>query len=110
MGNYYCLMAGLPDIELTDTKPGFSIAELREQCDETLSASDAKLLADYFYLRQDCKNLVKLLKDPNAEIDEWGNYSMEQYQDLDVGCVGSLGTVVQVGNNLLKKNCGDVSL
>lgn len=82
MGNYYYIVAGLPDIELADTQPGFSFRELRELCDEGLSASDHKLLADYFYLRQDCQNLVKLLKDPEAEVNGWGNYTLEQYTDL----------------------------
>lgn len=82
MGNYYCMMAGLPDIELADTQPGLSFEELREQCDEALSPGDAKLMADYFYLRQDCNNLVRLLKDPEAKIDFWGNYSEEQLCDL----------------------------
>jgi len=75
-------MAGLPDIELTDSKPGFTIPELREQCDQELSDRDNKLLADYFYQKWDCTNLVKLLKDPEAEVDLWGNYTMEQYRDL----------------------------
>lgn len=76
------MIAGLPEIELSDTKPGFDIKELREQCDESLSARDAKLMQNYFYLRLDCINLVKLLKDPNADVNLWGNYSMEQYTDL----------------------------
>lgn len=82
MGNYYYIVAGLPDIELTDSQPGFSFQELREQCDEGLSDSDHKLLADYFYLEQDCLNLVKLMKNPQAEVNLWGNYTMEQYEDL----------------------------
>ena len=82
MGNYYCLMAGVPDIELTDNKPSCSIPEFREQCAEELSDRDQKLLADYFYLRQDCRNLVKLLENPEQEVELWGNYSMEQYRDL----------------------------
>lgn len=81
MGNYYCLVAGLPDIDLADTQPGFSFEELREWCDAELSAHDRKLIS-YFYLRLDCKNLVKLLKDPEAKVDLYGNYTLEQYQDL----------------------------
>ena len=81
MGNYYCLVAGLPDIDLADTQPGFSFEELREWCDAELSAQDRKLIF-YFYLRLDCKNLVKLLKDPEAKVDLHGNYTLEQYQDL----------------------------
>ena len=74
-------MAGLPDIDLADTQPGFSFEELREWCDAELSAHDRKLIS-YFYLRLDCKNLVKLLKDPEAKVDLYGNYTLEQYQDL----------------------------
>ena len=74
MGNYYCMMAGLPDIDLADTQPGITFEELREQCEEQLSPGDAKLVGSYLYLRQDCKNLVRLLKDPDAEIDFFGNF------------------------------------
>lgn len=82
MGNYYYLIASLPDIELSDTQPGYGLQEMREQCDEQLSPLDQKLMQQYFYLRQDCKNLVKLLKNPDAEVELTGNYSMEQYKDL----------------------------
>lgn len=82
MANYYYMMAGLPDIELADTQPGISFQELREQCEEQLSSGDAKLVGSYLYLRQDCVNLVRLLKNPDAEIDLFGNYSLEQLRDL----------------------------
>ncbi len=82
MANYYCMMAGLPDIELADTQPGITFEELREQCEEQLSASDAKLVGNYLYLRLDCTNLVRLLKNPDAQIDILGNYSLEQLRDL----------------------------
>jgi hypothetical protein len=76
------MMAGLPDIELADTQPGISFQELREQCEEQLSSGDAKLVGSYLYLRQDCVNLVRLLKNPDAEIEWFGNYSLEQLRDL----------------------------
>ena len=81
MANYYCMIAGLPDIDLKDTKPGLSIEEMREQCEEVLTPGDRKLLF-YFFLHIDCVNLVKLLKNPEAEIDQWGNFSLEQLRDL----------------------------
>lgn len=80
MGNYYCMMAGLPDITL-ESKLDVSIPDLREEMDMALSESDKKLMY-YFFLETDCKNLVKLLKDPKAEIDPNSNLSMEQYKDL----------------------------
>jgi len=81
MANYYCMIAGLPDIDLQDTKPGLTIEDMREQCDEVLTKPDRKLLF-YFFLRFDCINLVRLLKDPEASIDQWGNFSLEQLRDL----------------------------
>ena len=81
MGNYYCLMAGLPDITLENTKFDVSIPDLREELEAVLSERDKKVLS-YFFLKNDCINLVKLLKNPNAEIDNHGNLTMEQYVDL----------------------------
>ncbi len=81
MANYYCLMAGLPELELSDTQPGYNIAELREQCDQALTPADKKLMF-FFYLQWDCANLVKLLKNPEAKIDLQGNFSKDQYTDL----------------------------
>lgn len=81
MANYYCLMAGLPDLKLDDTKFEVSIPDLREELDNILSSLDKKILF-YFFLKNDCSNLVKLLKDPTAEVDDHGNFTMEQYTDL----------------------------
>ena len=74
-------MAGLPDLKLDDTKFEVSIPDLREELDGILSSLDKKILF-YFFLKNDCSNLVKLLKDPTAEVDDHGNYSLEQYTDL----------------------------
>lgn len=81
MGHYYCLMAGLPDLSLDDSKAAPSILELKESMGGQLSKSDKELLY-VFFLQYDCRNLVKLLKDPEAETDPRGNYTMEQYVDL----------------------------
>ena len=81
MANYYCMIAGLPDIDLQDAKPGMSIEDMREQCDEVLTPSDRKLLF-YFFLHFDCINLVKLLKDPEAHIGQMGNFTIDQFRDL----------------------------
>ena len=75
------MIAGLPDIDLKDTKQGMSIEALREQCEEQLTAHDRRLLF-YFFLHFDCVNLVKLLKNQEASIDQWGNFSIDQLHDL----------------------------
>ena len=82
MANYYCLMAGLPDINLSDTKPGYDMDEFTEQLQESLTSGDARLMADYFFMQRDCRNLVALLKNPDAEVKQDGNYTQEQYLDL----------------------------
>ena len=81
MGNYYCLMAGLPDISLNDRKNAPTIAELREEIENVLSDSDKRLLS-YFFLKYDCQNIVRLLNNPNASLLPNGNYTLEQYRDL----------------------------
>lgn len=81
MANYYCLMAGAPDLRLADDTQRVSLAEMTQECNDALTPEDQKLMF-YFYLYWDCKNLVKLLENPDAEIVEQGNYCMEQYVDL----------------------------
>ena len=81
MSSYYCLMAGLPDIALDDSRGAQSVADFKAELEEVLTEADKKLMF-YFYLRYDCLNLVKLLKDPGAEISLLGNYSREQYEDM----------------------------
>jgi len=42
--NYYCLIAGLPDIQAEDMKSAISMLELKNELLEQLSPSDARLL------------------------------------------------------------------
>lgn len=74
------MMAGLPEIEL-ESRSTVSMTDLREEMDMSLSDADKKLIF-YFFLENDCSNLVTLLKNPDAEIELNGNLSMEQYVDL----------------------------
>ncbi|MBQ5694414.1 MAG: DUF2764 family protein [Bacteroidaceae bacterium] len=82
MANYYCLIAGLPEIDFSDSHPGYSMDELVEQLHESLTPWDARLMANFFFLQRDCKNLVGYLKDPEAELMYQGAYTREQYHDL----------------------------
>ena len=74
-------MAGAPDIALDDARGALSVADFKEQLAIQLTEADKKLIS-YLYLQYDCQNLVKLLKNPEAEITPLGNYSREQYMDL----------------------------
>ena len=82
MANYYCLMAGVPDISLQDLQDSqISLQQFREQTEEVITEKDSRLLY-YFYLKKDCLNLVRMLKNPDAEINSFGNLSREQLEDL----------------------------
>ncbi len=81
MANYYCLMAGLPELKLSDTKPGYSITELREQLQREIGQHDEQLLF-FLFLRRDCQNLVQMLKDADSVPEEKGNYTAEQLLEL----------------------------
>ena len=82
MANYYCLIAGLPDIELADTQPGMPMEDFIEQMNDTLDYWDAKMMANYFFLLRDCQNLITFLKDPEAELKYEGAMNKEQFTDL----------------------------
>jgi len=73
-------MAGLPDITLDSPMP-VTISEVREQLDMDMTDGDRRLIG-YFFLENDCRNLVRLLKNPAAQVAFDGNYTTEQYWDL----------------------------
>ena len=84
MSKYYYLVAGLPDIALEDNKLTYSVADFKIEIYPFLASADQKLL-DLFYLQFDNANVLKLLKDKEAFIDNRGNYSAEiliEYIDL----------------------------
>lgn len=81
MANYYSLITGLPDLILDESKPSYSVSDFKEICNEQLSETD-KRIAYYFFLRYDCLNIVKLLKNPDAIIDANGNLTLEQCKEL----------------------------
>ncbi len=74
-------MAGLPDIRLSDTKPGYSTKVLREQLQAEIGRRDERLLR-FLFLQRDCRNLVTLLGDSEAEVSGGGNYTREQLLEL----------------------------
>ena len=78
--NYYCLIAGLPDIGIEDNKLTFSIADFKEEVRLFLSKSDKRLI-DLFYMKFDNQNILKYLKDKDVQFDERGNLSKSEMED-----------------------------
>lgn len=92
MANYYCLMAGLPTVKLTDAQPHHTLLQLKEELADQLTPQDAQLLERYF-LRFDCDNLVTLLANADAELDDRGNYDREAMTQLIEEARGTDGPV-----------------
>ena len=44
MNNYYCLVAGLPDISIDDGKLSYSVADFKESIYPQLSEKDQKVI------------------------------------------------------------------
>ena len=82
MTNYYCLVTGLPELSLEDGKLSYTVANFKTEIYPELSKSDKKLV-DLFYLKYDNQNLLALLKDKGAVVDEsLGNYSADELLDV----------------------------
>jgi hypothetical protein len=81
--NYYCLVAGLPDLIPDDKKLPYSSVDLRDYLKEELHPADFRLVR-LFYLPFDHDNLLNLLYEPEFDWDDRGNYArevMEQFVD-----------------------------
>lgn len=79
--NYYCLIAGLPDIQPEDNKAVASILELKKELMEQLSHDDAELLK-LLFARFDNENWLKFLKNKDAELNSSGNLTSDDFGQL----------------------------
>lgn len=77
MSKYFYLIAGLPDIALEDSKIAYTIENFKEEIYPYLSAKDKKLI-DLFFLGYDNINVLNLLKDETASLNERGNFTSEK--------------------------------
>lgn len=85
MGSYYYLMTDVPVLNMGESCKEISYADFRLMCKQELSKSDMRLLY-CVYLKHDCMNLLKLLKNPEAEIQVLGNYTVEELLKLIEEC------------------------
>ncbi|RHJ87787.1 DUF2764 domain-containing protein [Parabacteroides sp. AM08-6] len=80
MSKYYCLIAGLPNIALDDSKLTYSITEFRQELDGILTSADKKLI-DLFFLKFDNKNLIAYVKNPDCDLDVRGGITYDEFTD-----------------------------
>jgi len=79
--NYYCLIAGLPDIQAEDTKNSIPLAELKNELQEQLSATDNKLL-ELIFAKYDNRNFLSFLDNKDAVLNTNGNLIASDWEQL----------------------------
>jgi hypothetical protein len=72
MGNYYSLVAGLPDLLPDDPKLRFSLSDFKTELEENLSEKDLQVIG-CFFMKYDNENLIRLYHNPDATIVNPGN-------------------------------------
>lgn len=79
--NYYCLVAGLPDLHKEDSKGFLSLEELREEISGQLTPSDADLL-NLLYAKYDNANFLRFLKNRDSVLDPLGVLKTDDWEQL----------------------------
>lgn len=79
--NYYCLIAGLPDLQIESDKTYLSLAALKIELLEQLSDADAQLLKLVF-AKFDNDNWLKYLQNKEAQLNQLGNLQASDLEQL----------------------------
>ena len=78
--NYYCLVAGLPDISLEDGKLSFTLQEFIEELKEFLHPADINLI-EMMFLKHDNFNLLNILEKNEVPFQKGGKFSKEELEE-----------------------------
>lgn len=82
MSNYYCLVAGLPDVAFDGSKSAYTVECFKEDIYPELSAADASCV-DLFFLERDNANILKILRHgDDARIGQYGCYSRQELEEI----------------------------
>jgi hypothetical protein len=82
MSNYYCQVAGLPDVAFDGSKAAYTVERFRDELYPALSARDAKCV-DLLFLSIDNANILNVLKSgEEAKIQQVGCYSKEELMEI----------------------------
>jgi len=79
--NYYCLVAGLPDLIMEDRKLAFSSVAFRELLQQDVHPQDYKLVS-LFFLPFDHTNILNSLYEEDPAYDDRGNFSTDEIEEL----------------------------
>ncbi len=78
--NYYCLVAGLPDIVIDQGKLSFTIPEFKNELFEVMHPDDYRLI-ELLFLSFDNDNLLNMLLKKDDEFNHWGKYSKDEIEE-----------------------------
>ena len=79
--NYYCYIAGLPDIQIDNQKSIPAQEEILDELKQILSKGDMALL-DLLRLKYDNDNLLKFLANRDAELNPLGKLTSQDWAEL----------------------------
>ena len=79
--NYYCYIAGLPDIQIDNQKSIPAQEEILDELKQILSKGDMTLL-NLLRLKYDNDNLLKFLANRDAELNPLGNLTSQDWAEL----------------------------
>ena len=79
--NYYCYIAGLPDIQIDNAKSIPAQEEILDELKQILSKGDMALL-DLLRLKYDNNNLLKFLANRDAELNPLGKLTSQDWAEL----------------------------
>ena len=79
--NYYCYIAGMPDIQIDNQKSIPAQEEILDELKQILSKDDMALL-DLLRLKYDNDNLLKFLANRDAELNPLGKLTSQDWAEL----------------------------
>ncbi len=79
--NYYCLVSGLPDIHIDDSKSQIDIKDYISEVQINTSPSDFEFIKFYLF-RYDNQNILNFLENENAELESLGNYTRDELEEI----------------------------
>lgn len=80
MGQYFYLIAGLPELHLDDQKLKLSLLDFKQELNEHLSKNDRHVLS-YFFRQFDNENLLKFIN-KDEDLNPLGELSLDDFQEI----------------------------
>ena len=82
MSNYYCLVAGLPDVVFDGSKQAYTVERFKEEIYPEFSEQDAACI-DLFFLERDNANILNILRNgEEAAIGQYGCFSRKELEEI----------------------------